>query len=216
MAGGTPGPYVPLRMVIEPVGIPTEAPTSEPDRLGAPMDAAAFGALYDDYLPRIYAFIARRLDDRSAAEELAAATFERALRAVREGDLPSHLISGFLYRVAANAVVDHARRARRSIPPDVRASDFDTGDDRIDAEAISDEAAARAFASAVDRDRLRRALDRLPEVDRRVILLNYFDGLEPAELCVTLGCNPSEAALKLHRALRALRAALNPEASDAG
>lgn len=203
-------------MAIEPVGTRTDAPTREPDRLGAPMDAAAFGALYDDYLPRIYAFIARRLDDRSVAEELTATTFERALKAMREQDLPAPLMGGFLYRVAANAIVDHARRARRAIPPDVRASDFDTGDDRIDAEAISDEAAARTFASAIDRDRLRRVLERLPEADRRVVLLSYFDGLETAEFCAALGCNPTEAALKLHRALRALWAALDLEASDAG
>lgn len=207
-------------MAIEPIGTHLQAATEQaPVVVGAALDAPAFGALYDLYLPRIYAFIARRVEDRSVAEELTATTFERALRVIQDRDLPSASIRGFLYRVAANAVVDRARRARRArrpIPPDVRASDFDEGDDRIDAEAISDEAAARAFASAVDRDRLRRALERLPEVDRRVILLNYFDGLEPDELSAALACSRSEIALKLHRALRALRAAMAHEATDAG
>ena len=177
-------------------------------------DPAAFGELYDFYLPRIYGYVARRVEDRSMAEDLTATTFERALGAVR-GDFRNASFGGFLYRVAANAVVDHVRRERRTIPLGVRARDFDTDGGRADAEAISDESAARAFASAVDRDLLRRALVSMPEVHRRVILLKYFDGLDLDELCAALGCSRPTFAVKLHRALRALRAAVGQEATDA-
>lgn len=182
---------------------------------GARADAAAFGELYDFYLPRIYGFIARRVEDRSVAEDLTATTFERALGAVRRDDFRNASFGGFLYRVAANAVIDHARRARRTIPLGVRASDLDQGDDGSAAEAISDEAASRAFAAAIDRDTLRRAMLDLPEAHRRVIVLKYFDGLEVDELCAALGCSRQTFAVKLHRALRALRGAMDRQASDA-
>jgi RNA polymerase sigma-70 factor (ECF subfamily) len=183
---------------------------------GARADAAAFGELYDYYLPRIYAFVARRVEDRAVAEDLTATTFERALGAVRREDFRNASFGGFLYRVAANAVVDHVRRDRRTIPLGVRASDLDEGDDdRNLAESIGDESATRAFAAAIDRDTLRRALQRVPEVHRRVIVLKYFDGLEVDELCAALGCSRSTFAVKLHRALRALRGALDQEAIDA-
>jgi RNA polymerase sigma-70 factor (ECF subfamily) len=179
-------------------------------------DAAAFGELYDYYLPRIYAFVARRVEDRSVAEDLTATTFERALGAVRREDFRNASFGGFLYRVAANAVVDHVRRDRRTIPLGIRASDLDEADDdRNLAESIGDEAATRAFAAAIDRDTLRRALQRVPEVHRRVIVLKYFDGLEIEELCAALGCSRSTFAVKLHRALRALRGTLDQEAIDA-
>jgi RNA polymerase sigma-70 factor, ECF subfamily len=179
-------------------------------------DSAAFGELYDFYLPRIYAFVARRVEDRSVAEDLTATTFERALGAVRREDFRNASFGGFLYKVAANAVVDHARRARRTIPLGVRASDLDEGDgDRHVAESIGDERATRAFAAAIDRDVLRRALLRVPDVHRRVIVLKYFDGLEIEELCAALGCSRNTFAVKLHRALRALRAAIDQEATDA-
>jgi RNA polymerase sigma-70 factor (ECF subfamily) len=180
-----------------------------------PADPAAFGQLFDEHLPKIYAFVARRVEERSAAEELTAATFERALGAAQRGDLRSDLIGDFLYRVAANAVVDRARRMRRFIPGNVRASDFDECDDRLDAEAISDAAAARGFAAAVDRNTLRRALLGLPEIDRRALLLNYFDGLDEEAMSAALGCNRSAVALKLHHALRTLGAAMRQEAADA-
>ena len=48
-------------------------------------DAAAFGELYDFYLPRIYGFAYRRVQERSVAEDVTATTFQRALEAaIRE------------------------------------------------------------------------------------------------------------------------------------
>ncbi len=182
----------------------------------ARVDAAAFGELYDFYLPRIHGFIARRVGDRTVAEDLTAATFERALGAVRREDFRNDAFGGFLYRVAANAVVDHARRAARSVPLGRRASDFDDGGAHgTGVEDLGDEAALRAFATAIDRDALRRALVGLPEGHRRVIVLKFYDGLEPAELAAALGCSRETLAVKLHRALRALRAAMQEASTDA-
>jgi RNA polymerase sigma-70 factor (ECF subfamily) len=178
-------------------------------------DARAFGKLYDEYLAPIYGFIARRVEDRATAEELTAATFERALGAVRGGELEASAFGGFLYRIAASAVVDHARRSRRGIPATVRASDLDDGDDRRVAEAIGSEAASRAFAAAVDRAVLRRALDAIPEGSRRVILLRYFDGLEIDAACAALNATQDALTVRLHRALRILHGALEQEAVDA-
>lgn len=182
---------------------------------GARADAAAFGELYDFYLPRIYGFIARRIEDRAVAEDLTSVTFERALGAIRRDDFRNASFGGFLYRVAANAVIDHVRRDRRTIPMGVRASDLDEDGDAARFEAIGDEAATRAFAAAVDRDTLRRALLRVPDVHRRVIVLKYFDGLDPDELCAALGCSRQTLAVKVHRALRALRGVVDQEAIDA-
>ncbi len=177
-------------------------------------DAAAFGELYDFYLPRIYGYVARRVEDRAVAEDLTATTFERALGAVHREDFRNASFGGFLYRVAANALIDHARRARHDVPLWGRASDHDDGDGDL-AATLGDEAAARAFTSALDRDVLRRALARLPEVHRRVIVLRYFDGLGPDELGAALGCSRATVAVKVHRALRTLRGALEREAIDA-
>jgi RNA polymerase sigma-70 factor (ECF subfamily) len=180
-------------------------------------DSAAFGELYDWYLPRIHGFIARRVEDRAVSEDLTATTFERALGAVRRSDFRNESFGGFLYRVAANAIVDHARRSRRTVPLGARASDYDDADDGLgrDDSSLGDDSAARAFAAALDRDVLRRALLRLPEAHRRVIVLKYFDGLELDELCAALGCSRATFAVKLHRALRALRGAMTNEATDA-
>ena len=182
-------------------------------------DVAAFGELYDWYLPRIHGFIARRVEDRAVTEDLTATTFERALGAIRRADFRNESFGGFLYRVAANAIVDNSRRSRWTVPLGTRAGDYADldGDERAgrDDATLGDDAATRAFASALDRDVLRRALLQLPEAHRRVIVLKYFDGLELDELCAALGCSRATFAVKLHRALRTLRAAMTVETTDA-
>ena len=181
---------------------------------GARSDDRAFGKLYDRYLPKVYEFFARRIDDRETAENLTAATFERTLGAIRAGEVGTSF-SGFLYRVAGSAVVDHARRGRKPIPRGVRARDLDGPGDREAAEAIANEAATRAFAAAIEGSRLRRAFTRLSDDDRHLIVLRYFDGLEIDELCAAAGVTRQAFAVNLHRALRALRSAMEPTADEA-
>src|SRR5436190_18605406 len=158
-------------------------------------DASAFGELYDFYLPRIYAFVLRRVRERSVAEDLTAMTFERALGAVRREAFRNESFGGWLYRVASNAVVDQVRHAGRTVPLPLDERSEPAGDRRSRPEVdglrdraggrpiLGDEAAARAFAAALDRDALRQALLVLPENHRRVIVLRFLDGLEPDELC---------------------------------
>jgi RNA polymerase sigma-70 factor (ECF subfamily) len=181
-------------------------------------DGGAFGELYDFYLPRIHGFVVRRVGDRATAEDLTAMTFERALGALRSSSFRNESFGGWLYRVAANAIVDHARRGRRLVPFGIRSGDLADPDpaSRTGTEIEpGDAVAADAFAAALDRDQLRRALLGLPETHRRVLVLKFYDDLTTDELCSALGCSPATLAVKLHRALRALRGAVIKEATDA-
>jgi len=165
-------------------------------------DAASFAELYDFYLPRIYGFVYRRVQERSVAEDLTATTFQRALEAIRYRNFRNDAFGGWLYRVAANAVVDHIRRGRHTIE---LAEETD----------VAAGVAGDAFAAALDRDELRRAMDGLPDGHRTVLILRFFDDLNADEASVVLGCTRATFAVKLHRALSALRGAMLKEATDA-
>jgi RNA polymerase sigma factor (sigma-70 family) len=182
---------------------------------GAAPNPAAPGKLVDRYLPLIYAFVSSRLDDRAAAEALTARTLERGFEAIADGELDVAEIGGFLYRVAATAVVDHVRRGRRTIAPGVRASDSAGSSDRELAEALAGEEATRALAASIDSHRLRRAFVRLPDAQRRIIVLRYFDGLDADEMCAVLACSMATLAIEVGDALRALREHLLEQAIDA-
>jgi RNA polymerase sigma-70 factor (ECF subfamily) len=185
-------------------------------------DGFAFGELYDYYLPRIYGFILRRVGERSVAEDLTATTFERALGAVRRSDFRNDAFGGWLYRVAANSIVDHVRSGRRFVTlgaiageGDDEQRDGDTGAEGGRGRPTGDEAAVDAFARTLDRDQLAQALRGLPETHRRVLVLRFYDDLEVDEICGLLGCSRATFAVKLHRALAALRGALATETTDA-
>src|SRR3990170_1534683 len=150
---------------------PSSASRMAPDQERALVSAArtdprAFGELYDYYLPRIYGFIVRRVQERSVAKDITATTFQRGLEALRRGTFRNDAFGGWLYRVAANAVVDHVRAGHRVVP-------FDEA-----VPAVDPAPSIEAFGASLDRDELRVALHRLPEPHRRILLLKFFDDLD--------------------------------------
>lgn len=183
---------------------PARATRMDPERerelvRRAGRDASAFAELYDFYLPRMYGFVQRRLRDRSASEDVTATTFERALAALRGGRFRNDAFGGWLYRVAANAVIDQVRAARRLTVA-------------VEGDAL--DPAPDALAAALDHDDLRRAMAGLSDTHRRVLALRFFDDLDPVEAGVVLGCSRRTFAVKLHRALAALRVALSADAIE--
>jgi RNA polymerase sigma-70 factor (ECF subfamily) len=166
-------------------------------------DCSAFAELYDFYFPRVYGFVYRRVQDRCVAEDLTSMTFQRALENVRRSDFRNDSFGGWLYRVASNVVVDHVRRDRRY----VSMSEFDGSEDPGDM-------ALDAMAAALDRDQLRRALRQLPNGHREVLVLRFYDDLDVPEMCAILGCSREALAVRIHRALRALRVAVAKESAD--
>jgi RNA polymerase sigma-70 factor, ECF subfamily len=167
-------------------------------------DATELGRVFDDWLEPIYGFVARRIDDRPSAEDVTTRTFERAAHELARGSLALDDLPGFLLRVASSAVVDHARRLRKPIPPDVRASDLDEEGDAEAAVWLADAIASRVFAAAVDGNALRRATLRLDDDDLRVVLLRYLDGLDNDGIAAVLATSREAAAVRLHRALGAV------------
>jgi RNA polymerase sigma-70 factor (ECF subfamily) len=166
-------------------------------------DSAAFGELYDFYLPRIYGFVYRRVQDQAVAEDLTSMTFQRALENVRRSEFRNDCFGGWLYRVASNVVVDHVRRDRHHVSLTDYEEREEPGDLALD-----------ALAAALDRDQLQRALGQLTNNHREVLALRFYDDLDVPEICAVLGCSREALAVRVHRALRALRLAVAQEASD--
>ena len=165
-------------------------------------DPDAFAALYRRHVDAIHAFAWRRTGRRDLAEDITAATFERALR-----NLSSFRWQGtgsfrrWLFRLAANESTDHHRREARHRTPRAVATTAALAGDRPSA---SDDVEERALARS-DADRLRVAFDQLPERYARVLSLRYLADLSPPETADALGLSRATCAVITHRATRALR-----------
>ncbi len=177
------------------------------------VDATSVGRFFDDWLEPVYGFVARRVEDREAAEEVTTRTFQRAISELRDGRLGLDDLPGFLLRVAGSAVLDHARRQRRNLPSGVRATDLDGDGDAEAALWLADAEATRTCEAAIDGIQLRRAVGALDDRERRLVLLRYLDAFDADAMAAVLSCPTEQAALGVHRALSVLHPAI-PE-SDA-
>ena len=95
-----------------------DTPTEPSRRAGArrrrPQRPRGVRQLYRRYVERIYAFAYRRTWTPEAAEDVTAATFERAMRHLPRFDPDGAGFGPWLFRIAANELVDHYRREGRT------------------------------------------------------------------------------------------------------
>jgi len=163
-------------------------------------DPDCLAELYDRHSPELYAYAWRLLGDTHLAEDCTAETFARLLAALRAGGGPTDHLRAYLYRTAHNWATDHYRRN----PPADLSEQLPAGDPPPEALAVQ----------AQRQRRMRAALLRLTPEQRQVILLRFYQGLDPAETAAALG-RPAGAIKSLqHRALAALRRLLTHEDAE--
>jgi RNA polymerase sigma-70 factor (ECF subfamily) len=167
--------------------------------LGAPSGsfntAQGFEDLYRSTFPRVYAYVASMLRDRSAAEDVTAQAFERAYRKRSRFSARRGSPEAWVFGIARNAALDELRKRKRhaallSEPGDV----WSPG---------PDEEAERAFR----RDEVRAALTSLDPRDRDLVALKFAGGLSNGEIARVLGISESNVGSRLHRAVEKLRKA---------
>jgi RNA polymerase sigma-70 factor (ECF subfamily) len=175
-----------------------EAPTSLIQRAGR--DRTAFGELYDLYVRRVYAFSLTHTRDRDEAEDVTAATFERALNAIGRYQDRGAPLSSWLFRIAANIITDRRRQGSRVST----LGDAPIPEERLDRSPEGDpqEQVERWERAAA----LRERVETLPEDQRTAIRLRYMEGLSLAEVAERVGRNENATKQLLHRATTSLRA----------
>src|SRR5437867_6815022 len=79
----------------------------------AQRDPSRFAELYEDNFERVYAFVARRVRDRDEAQDVTSEVFHHALASIGRFEWRGVPFAAWLFRIAANAIVDRAKRAAR-------------------------------------------------------------------------------------------------------
>jgi RNA polymerase sigma-70 factor (ECF subfamily) len=180
---------------------------------------SALGMLYDRYVDSVHAVALRLTGDRQVAEEVVQETFLALWNRAELFDPSLASLATWLRAIARNRAVDRIRAAGRR-PPLVSLGDRDdpnapaTDLDRFGSEAqviggatpeLLPEAAAEAGAV---RSAVHAALTTMPEVERRVILLAYRDGLTQSEIAERLEWPLGTVKTRTRRALAHLRVAI--------
>lgn len=155
-------------------------------------DALAFDALYRRYVARIYRFARARLDSEQDAEDVTTATFMEAYTSLG-GYREQGQFGAWLFTIARRQVLALRRRTRAH-------GDIDAVDLMVPATDLP-----------AHRDVLRRALLRLSEDRRDVLLLRFYGDLKVAEIAAVLGKGESAVKMLLHRGLAQLHQLLRED-----
>ena len=167
-------------------------------------DMAAFGDLVRRHEKRVQALVGRILGGSAAQDDIEDTVqdiFVQAWRAFPSfrGDSK---FSTWLYRIATNMAIKQWHRLRRQsrvvshedLPEAVRlaVADPNPGPDTQTEHRMRDSA-------------LRQAIDQLPEKQRTVVLLHYFEEYSCDEVAVMTGCSVGTVWSRLHYACKKLR-----------
>jgi len=157
-------------------------------------DPDAFAEIYDRYQPTIYRYIFYRVGDEATAEDLTSEVFVRLVEKIDGFTYRGRPLLAWLYTIARNLVTDYYRQ---SGPPH-----FLPLEEGLVADSGNPEAAAE---HALAQQRLARAIARLTEDQRQVILLRFVEGLDNKTVAQVLGKPVGAVKALQHRALAALR-----------
>jgi RNA polymerase sigma-70 factor (ECF subfamily) len=162
-------------------------------------DERAFQELVDRYKDLVFALIARTIQDRSRADDLAQDVFLRIHRGLPYFRGEARL-STWIYRIVANVCLQDPGRASR-------APSFD--DQRGSPAALG--AADRQFGDFELRDRLEKAIARLPTNYRLLIAAHYLRGVRYEDLAEALQLPLGTVKTQLYRAKQQLRRLLETD-----
>jgi RNA polymerase sigma-70 factor (ECF subfamily) len=162
-------------------------------------DDDAFQELIDQYKDLVFALIARSVPDRSKADDLAQDVFLRVHRGLPYFRGEARL-STWIYRIVANVCAQS--RESSSV-------------EQLDEGSLKGGKALRTedrHPSELElKDRLEKAIARLPSQYRLLIAAHYLDGVRYEELADALQMPLGTVKTHLHRAKRELRRMLETE-----
>lgn len=171
-------------------------------------DESAFEYLVQKYRRAMVSFMYRMAHSSTVAEELAQEVFLRIYRS-RSGYEPTAKFTTWMYRIATNLAVNHARDTRHERPENMVSLDVpdeETGQTLDIADKV-----ANVEEEIMRRERLaaiRKHVDALPERQRLAVLMHKYQQMDYAQIADVLKLSESATKSLLFRAYQTLRVQL--------
>ncbi|MBN2342857.1 MAG: RNA polymerase sigma factor [Deltaproteobacteria bacterium] len=171
-------------------------------------DAAAFEALFDKYKGPIYIFLVRQCGNKEVASDLTQDVFTKL---IKKADTFKHQskFSTWIYTVARNTAMDHARKSKHRKHASLDASTADDGPALI--EKVSDDGPTperRSNANELQKA-LAAAIEKLPADQREVFILREYHGMPFAEISEVVEAKVGTVKSRMRYALESLRQELH-------
>jgi RNA polymerase sigma-70 factor (ECF subfamily) len=203
-----------------PIGSPDRTEAAGPLNFGAPVngltdaeimlrvkagDDAAFSYLVEKFRRPMVSFMYRMTHNSAVAEELAQEVFLRVYRS-RANYAANAKFSTWLYRIATNLAVNHARDTRHE-RPEVTVN-IDESDEETGLTVDVPDTSLNAEQSILRRERLKaikQHVQALPERQRMAVLMHKYQNMDYKQIAEVLHLSESATKSLLFRAYETLR-----------
>ena len=167
----------------------------------AQRDRGRFADLYEAHFERVYAYVARRVRDRDAAQDLTADVFHLALKNLGRFEWRGVPFAAWLFRIASNEIADRSKTiAKRRVLECETVADDAHPDERV--------GIAAGFEEEERRARLFKLVERLPRDQSRVIAMRFAEDKSIREIAAALGRSEGSIKQLQFRGLQNLRVRL--------
>jgi RNA polymerase sigma-70 factor (ECF subfamily) len=144
-------------------------------------DVVAFQGRVEKYQNRIFSMVYGMTRNREYARDIAQDTFVKAYRNLESFRLESSFYT-WLYRIAMNLTIDHARKVKRQPTGEFDEEIAQRDDGGSVAEPHHIDSPSRALERKQLYTHIMDALEKLPEDQKQVILLRELEGLSYKEI----------------------------------
>lgn len=160
-------------------------------------DPQAFGGLYDEFSPRIFGYIRRKISDQRQAEDILQEIFLKVWQALPKTKTHELNFPAWLFKIASNTINDYFRKSYRS-PLSLEL-------DENAANVKSPDSPAGDAIKKQDTAVLKDALTKLSPKYREILELRFIQEFSIKETCEILDKNSLSVRVGQYRALQKLR-----------
>ncbi len=167
----------------------------------------ALGALYDRYGRLVFSLALNTVGDRATAEEVTQDVFLRVWQRAGQYRSDRGKVSTWLTGITRHRAIDQLRRdSVRPAPSRTTA----WAEAPPEAEGTSD-GPEHSVTAAMEREHVRRALATLPEDQKQVLALAYFQGLSQSQIAAVLELPLGTVKTRIRLAMQKLRQTLGSD-----
>ena len=144
-------------------------------------DKDALECFYEKYSTQVFSLARYMLKDEAIAEEIAQDVFLAVWQKAGTFKANRGSPKGWLMSIAHHRVIDHVRSAKRARASMERMAQEMVSLDKLYQVRTEDEA-----LRSIERQEIAKALESIPEAQRTVILMSYFQGYSQSEIAEIL------------------------------
>ncbi len=159
------------------------------------MNSSDLEQIYVTYSGKVMGYIMARVQRRADAEDLCADVFEKISRKINDYNADKAALNTWIFTITRNTLIDHFRKTKPTEEIDENIpSDMSVDASLLKRETLSD---------------LANALRKLPQEQRDIIVLLYFDRKPMTEIAQLMHMSYGVVKLRHQKALATLKSCLD-------